>query len=287
MIQDPQHALDPGLYFVATPIGAARDITLRTLDILRCCDVIAAEDTRALRHLMHLHGIPSGGRTIIAYHDHNGPQTRPKIIAALHAGKSVAFAPQAGTPLLADPGYQLARVAIDNNIHVSAAPGPSAALMGLVVSGLPSDRFLFAGFPPAKQGDRARWLAEIEHIPATLILYESPKRINRLLTEICNTWDVTRPAAVCRELTKRFEEVRRDTLGALLDSLHNRPLKGEIVLLIGRSKKLDIPETDLDAALRHALQNAPLKEASANVAVRLGLPKRQVYQRALYLKDKA
>lgn len=278
-------SLAPGLYFVATPIGAARDITLRALDTLLSVDVIAAEDTRTARRLMELHGIPVGDRPMIAYHDHNGHQARPRLLAILAEGKRIAYVSEAGTPLVADPGFQLARAAIDEGHVVTSAPGPSAAIMALTVSGLPSDRFLFAGFPPSKAGDRKAWLAELATVRATLILYESPKRIHRLLGELCEAWRDDRPAAICRELTKRFEEVRRGSLAELAAELDGVSLKGEIVLVVGRGDAPVASAADLDAALRDALGRLRVKEASAEVAEALGLPRRDVYQRALELKD--
>ncbi|NKX44104.1 16S rRNA (cytidine(1402)-2'-O)-methyltransferase [Roseicyclus persicicus] len=277
--------LAPGLYLVATPIGAARDITLRALDILATAEVLAAEDTRTLRHLMDIHGIKLGDRPLIAYHDHNGAEARPRILRALSEGRSVAYCSEAGTPVVADPGYQLARAAIGAGLPVTAAPGPSAAIMALSLSGLPSDRFLFAGFPPAQAGARARWLDEIGDVPATLILYESPKRISRLLGELCEAWGADRPAALCRELTKRFEEVRRGTLGALRDGLAEAPVKGEIALVVGRPLDVAPEAADVEAALREALGRLRVKEAAAEVAEALGLPRRDVYQMALALKD--
>jgi 16S rRNA (cytidine1402-2'-O)-methyltransferase len=277
--------LVPGLYLVSTPIGAARDITLRALDILASADVLAAEDTRTLRHLMEIHGIKPGGRPLLAYHDHNGAEARPRILRALAEGKSVAYASEAGTPMVADAGYQLVRAVIEAGLPVTAAPGPSAAIMALSLSGLPSDRFLFAGFPPAPAGARARWLDEIGTVPATLILYESPKRINRLLGELCERWGDGRDAALCRELTKRFEEVRRGTLGSLRDALAGVALKGEIALVVGRPLAVVADAADVDAALRAALGRLRVKEAAAEVAETLGLARRDVYQRALALKD--
>jgi 16S rRNA (cytidine1402-2'-O)-methyltransferase len=278
-------ALAPGLWFVATPIGAARDITLRALDILASAEVLVAEDTRTLRHLMEIHGLKPGDRPLIAYHDHNGAEARPRILRALAEGKSVAYCSEAGTPVVADPGYQLARAAIEAGHAVSAAPGPSAAIMALSVSGLPSDRFLFAGFPPAQAGARARWIAEIGDIPATLILYESPKRVYRLLGELCEHWGEARPAALCRELTKRFEEVRRGTLGSLRDGMDDAAVKGEIVLVVGRPLEVAPDAADVDAALVAAMGRLRVKDAAAEVAEALGLPRRDVYQRALALKE--
>lgn len=277
-------ALAPALYLVATPIGAARDITLRALDILASADILAAEDTRTLRHLMDIHGIKLGDRPLWAYHDHNGAAVRPRILKALAEGRSVAYCSEAGTPVVADPGYQLARAAIEAGATVTGAPGPSAAILALSLSGLPSDRFLFAGFPPAQAGARARWLDEIGQVEATLILYESPKRIQRLLTELCERWSETRDAALCRELTKRFEEVRRGTLGSLRDGLVGAPAKGEIVLVVGHPVVVAPTQADIDTALADALGRMRVKEAATEVAEALGLPRRDVYQRALALK---
>lgn len=280
----PAGRLAPGLYLVATPIGAARDITLRALDILASADVLAAEDTRTLRHLMEIHGIKPGDRPLWAYHDHNGAAMRPKLLAALAEGRSVAYCSEAGTPVVADPGYQLARAAIEAGAPVTGAPGPSAAILALSVSGLPSDRFLFAGFPPAQAGARARWLGEIGSLKATLILFESPRRIQRLLTELCESWGEGRRAALCRELTKRFEEVRRGTLGDLRDGLATASVRGEIVLVVGHPVVTAPSGADIDAALADALGRLRVKDAAAEVAEALGLPRRDVYQRALALK---
>lgn len=276
-------ALAPGLHFVATPIGAARDITLRALDILAGADVLAAEDTRTLRHLMEIHGIALGGRPLVAYHDHNGAAVRPRLMRALAEGRSVAYASEAGTPLVADPGYQLARAAIEAGYPVLAAPGPSAVLAALTVSGLPTDRFLFAGFPPATAGARRRFWDEFANVPATLVFYESPKRISRTLGELCEAWGEQRPAAVCRELTKRFEEVTRGTLGGLAAEFASREVKGEIVLVVDRPGVPAQQEGALEAALREALVGQSVKDAAASVAAALGLPRREVYQVALRL----
>jgi len=273
--------LEPGLHLIATPIGAARDITLRALDILASADVLAAEDTRSLRHLMEIHGVPMSGRPLLAYHDHNGAAMRPRILAALAEGRSVAYASEAGTPLVADPGYQLARAVVAAGHVLRAAPGPSAVLAALAVSGLPTDRFLFAGFPPTTTGARAAFLAELATVPATVILFESPKRVHRTLRELAQSFGDGREAVVCRELTKRFEEVTRGTLASLAKDFADRVLKGEIVLVVGRPLPVVVGEGDIDAALRAALVRQTVKAATAEVAALLGLPRRQVYQRAL------
>jgi 16S rRNA (cytidine1402-2'-O)-methyltransferase len=281
----PVRPLAPGLYLIATPIGAARDITLRALDILGTAEVLAGEDTRRLRQLMEIHGIAAGGRPLLAYHDHNGAAARPRLLAALAEGRSVAYASEAGTPLIADPGFQLARAAIAAGHPVLAAPGPSALLAALTVSGLPTDRFLFAGFPPAAAGDRARMLAGLAPVAATVVLYESPKRVGRLLGELVQQFGGGRQAAVCRELTKRFEEVSRGTLGELAAAFAGREVRGEVVVVIDRASAAPADPAAVEEALRAALGAAGVKVAAAEVARRFDLPRREVYRLALRLAD--
>ncbi len=278
-----RHPLGPGLYFIATPIGAARDITLRALDILASADVIAAEDTRSLRHLMDIHGVALGDRPLLAYHDHNGERVRPRILAALAEGKSVAYASEAGTPLVADPGFQLGRAVIAAGHQVISAPGPSAVLAALTVSGLPSDRFLFAGFAPSSGSQRRTWLKELAALPATLILYESPKRLQALLTDIHLVFGADRKAAICRELTKKFEEVTRGTVAELISAYADRTIKGEIVVVIDRAGVQSAKPADIEAALREAMECHSIKDSATLVSQALGLPRRQVYQIALKL----
>lgn len=274
----------PGLHLVSTPIGAARDITLRALDILASADVLAAEDTRTLRHLMEIHGIAVAGRPMIAYHDHNGAAARPRLIAALREGKSVAYASEAGTPLVADPGYQLARAAIAEGLPVLAAPGPSAVLCALSVSGIASDRFTFMGFLPNKSAARKTVLREVQALPTSLIFYESPHRLSVSLNEMRDTLGADRNAAVCRELTKKFEEVCRGTLASLADLFATRDVKGEIVVVVDRGSVVETRTDDLAVALKTALQTQSVKEASNAIAERYGLSKRDVYQMALKLE---
>lgn len=275
----------PGLHMVATPIGAARDVTLRALDILRDADVIAAEDTRTARKLMELHGVSVAGRPMVAYHDHNGPQARPRLMGVLRDGQSVAYVSEAGTPMVADPGYQLVQAAIEEGFAVYAAPGASAVLSALVVSGLPSDRFLFAGFAPNKGEKRRSWLEDQAAVGATLVLYESPKRVHGLLDVL---WEVFGEVemALCRELTKRHEEVIRGTVDAVRAAIAYRSLKGEVVLVIGpRAEKALAPE-EIETALRSALQTQSVKTAASEVSAQLGLPRRDVYQMALAIAAK-
>lgn len=279
---------EPGLHLVSTPIGAARDITLRALDILTMADVLAAEDTRTLRHLMEIHGIPLNGRPLIAYHDHNGEQARPRILAALAEGKSVAYASEAGTPLVADPGMKLARAVIEDGRRVLAAPGASAVLAALAVAGLPTDKFLFAGFAPSTGAARRTWLKELAPIPATLVIYESPKRAARMLAEMADILGPDRQVALCRELTKRFEEVVRGTLAEVAERFAGTELRGEIVLVVDRAGEIIVDEATVEAALRQALarEGVRVKEAATEIAEQFGMAKRDVYQLALKLSDK-
>jgi 16S rRNA (cytidine1402-2'-O)-methyltransferase len=275
--------LEPALYFVATPIGSARDITLRALDVLASADVLAAEDTRTLRRLMTIHGVDLAGRKVVAYHDHNGPAVRPRLIAMLGRGLSVAYAAEAGTPLIADPGFALAREAIEAGFAVRSVPGASAVLAALGVAGLPTDRFLFAGFPPPSGAARRSFLHDLAAVPATLVLYESPRRVRETLTELAQSFGDGRRAVICRELTKRFEEVRRGTLAELRDGLPEGDLKGEVVLVVDRAEAGATSAADIETALRQAMGRMSLKDAVEAVARAGDLPRREVYKAALAL----
>jgi 16S rRNA (cytidine1402-2'-O)-methyltransferase len=273
--------LAAGLYFVATPIGTARDITLRALDILASADVIAAEDTRSMRKLMDIHGIPLNGRPMLAYHDHNGDKVRPKLMQYMAEGKSVAYGSEAGTPMIADPGYHLAKQVAETGHLVTSAPGPVAFITALTLSGLPSDRILFEGFLPNTKSQRCSKFAELSEIPATLVFYESPKRIAATLNDAIATLGGARNAAIARELTKKFEEVRRGTLNDLRDSVAAQPPKGEIVLLIDRARSSPVNQDDIDDQIRNALDKMSVKDAADMVSAATGQPKRKIYQRAL------
>lgn len=277
--------LSAGLYFVATPIGTARDITLRALDILASADVLVAEDTRTLRKLMEIHGVPLGTRRILAYHDHSGTGIVTKLVAAMQGGQSVAYVSEAGTPLVADPGYELGVAAIDAGIAVQAAPGASAVLAALTVSGLATDRFAFVGFLPAAKSQRETEIAALRDVPFTLVFYESPKRVHGMLADLLDVLGGERQAVVCRELTKKFEEVMRGSLSDLAADLKGRTLKGEVVVLVGRAGAQTVDDIDIDAALRQALATMRVKDAATTVAGALGLSRKDVYQRALGLKD--
>lgn len=278
--------LAAGLYLIATPIGAARDITLRALDLLAAADVLVAEDTRSLRRLMDIHGLSLGDRPLWPYHDHNGARMRPRIMAALAEGKSVLYASEAGTPMVADPGFDLGRAVVAEGFDLVSAPGPSAVITALTLSGLPTDRFLFAGFLPNTSGKRKTALGELAEVPATLVFYESPKRVAAMLRDAAEVLGAGRPAALCREITKKFEEVRRGTLAELAEGCADAAPKGEIVVVVGRGDSGNISEIDLDTVLREALQAGSVRDASDQVAARLRLPRRKVYQRALVLAAK-
>lgn len=276
----------PGLHFVATPIGTARDITLRALDVLASADVIAAEDTRSLRKLMEIHGVPLNGRQIIAYHDHSGVGARARLMQAMEAGQSVAYASEAGMPLIADPGYHLSRAAAEAGHKVTVAPGASAALAALTLAGLPTDAFFFAGFLPNASGARRKRLEELRNVPGTLIFYESPKRIAASVADMAAVLG-DRPAALCRELTKKFEEIRRGSLSDLAAGLEEKPVKGEIVMLVDRAHGEEVSEASLEEDLRAALKDNSVKDAASIVAETHELPRRKVYQLALQLAKEA
>jgi 16S rRNA (cytidine1402-2'-O)-methyltransferase len=273
--------LAPGLHIVATPIGNLRDIGLRALDTLRGADLIAAEDTRVFAKLANAHGIAV---PTVAYSDATQAANEPRLLRALAEGKRVALVSDAGMPLISDPGYRLVRAALAAGHAVTAVPGPSAVPMALALSGLPTDRFFFGGFLPAKAGERRRMIAEAAQIPATLVFFEAPHRLAASLADLAELLG-DRPAAVARELTKLFEEVRRRSLGELAAHYAHAEAKGEIALVIGPPGEAEAPDAAaLDAALRDALAGASVKDAAAEVAARFGLRRREVYARALELK---
>jgi len=279
--------LAAGLYFVATPIGTARDITLRALDILASADLIAAEDTRSLRRLMDIHAVPLEGRRILSYHDHSSPGVRARLLAAIEEGQSVAYASEAGMPLIADPGYDLSRAAAEAGFLVTVAPGPSAVLSALTMAGLPTDAFFFAGFLPSARAARKARLESLSSVPGTLVFYESPKRVVASVADMADVLGGERQAAMCRELTKKFEEIRRATLGELAQSLAEVPVKGEIVILVDRGHSVKIREVDLESDLSAALEQMSVKDAADMVSEMHGVKRRVAYQMALKLgKDR-
>ena len=277
-------SIAPGLHVVATPLGNLRDITLRALSTLAAADAVIAEDTRVSRHLMAHYGIAT---PLIAYHEHNAEAMRPQLIARLKKGERLALISDAGTPLVSDPGFKLVGEALAEGIPVTSAPGPSAVLAALVVAGLPTDRFFFEGFLPAKSGARRARIAELAAIPGTLVFFESPRRLAETLADLAAVLG-PREAAVARELTKHFESVRRGALGALAaDYEREGAPKGEIVLLVAPPGEA-APAFDgnaLDDKIRAALDKFSLKDAASVVAAETGQPRRKVYARALELSS--
>jgi len=275
--------LSPGLYVVSTPIGNLRDVTLRALDVLAGADEVLAEDTRTARKLLDAYDIRA---RLSPYHDHNGAVRRPEIVGKLRDGAAIALTSDAGTPLLSDPGYKLVREVAGAGLDVVPVPGASALLAGLVVAGLPSDRFLFAGFLPPRTAARSKSLEELARIPATLVFYETGPRLAACLADMVEALGPLREACVARELTKLFEETRRAPLGELASHYANAGApRGEIVLLVGPPVDTAPREADLDVALAEALQTQPTKQAANSVAETFGISKREAYRRALELKD--
>ena len=272
----------PGLHIVATPIGNMGDITLRALDVLRGVDLIACEDTRVFAKLASHYGISA---PTIAYSDATQEAAEPRLVKALGQGARVALVSDAGMPLISDPGYRLVRAALAGGHAVTSAPGASAVPMALAVSGLPTDRFFFGGFLPAKSVERRRAIGEAAIVPATIVFFEAPHRLAASLADLAELLG-ERPAAVARELTKLFEEVRRGTLPELAAYYSAQELvRGEIVLVIGGPVEGAAPAAGtLDEALREAMAGASVKDAASEVAARLGLRRRDVYARALELK---
>jgi 16S rRNA (cytidine1402-2'-O)-methyltransferase len=274
--------LTPGLYLVATPIGNLRDVSLRALEILAAADVIACEDTRVTRKLVSHYGIAT---PLTPYHDHNAATARPKLIARLGEGARVALVSDAGTPLVSDPGYRLVQAAQAAGHAVTAAPGASAVLAALAVAGMPTDRFFFEGFLPAKEAARRTRIAALARIPATLVLFETGPRLASALADLAAGLG-QRAAAICRELTKLHEEVRRGTLSELARIYRDLPEpRGEIVIVTAPPAEPQ-PATaeEVDALLRNALARLSVKDAVDEVAGVSGQPRRDVYRRALALK---
>ena len=274
--------LAPGLYVVATPIGNLRDITVRALCTLAAADAILAEDTRTSMVLLKAYGIST---PLIAYHEHNAAQVRPQILSRLKQGQALALISDAGTPLVSDPGYKLVGDLVAESLPLTAVPGASAVLAALVVAGLPTDRFFFEGFLPNKSGARRQRLNELAKIPGTLVFFESPRRTAECLADMAAVLG-NRDGVMARELTKHFETVRRGKLADLAREFAEEPTpKGEVVLLIGppNADEGASAEATLDEKLKEALLQYSLKDAATVVSQSSGLPRRQVYARAIAL----
>lgn len=265
---------------IATPIGHAKDISLRALDTLAAADAIAAEDTRVTAKLLAIYGI---SKPLRAYNDHNAPQERPKLLKKLQEGARIALVSDAGTPLVSDPGFKLAREALRLGLSVTALPGASAPLVALSLSGLPSDRFLFAGFLPTKAGERRRTLTELKGLRASLIFFESPQRLGESLADMAEMLG-NREAAVARELTKLHEEVRRGPLAELAQGFAEPP-KGEITVVVAPPEAAETDFTKVDEALTAALAFMPVRAAADLVAGLTDTSRRNIYERALEIKN--
>ena len=282
--EDAPEKLPAGLYVVATPIGNLGDITLRALDVLKAADAIACEDTRVTGKLLAGHDIRG---KLVAYHDHNAAKARPQIIKRLKNGEAVALVSDAGTPLISDPGFRLVRACHEEEVDVTVVPGASSVTAALALAGLPTDRFLFGGFLPPKSAARKKALAELARLKATLIFFETGSRLAESMADMAGQLG-DREAVVARELTKLHEEVRRGGLKDLAAAYkESDPPKGELVVLIGPAADAAPESADLDSELRRALATLSLRDAVAEVATITGLPRRQVYSRALALAPSA
>jgi 16S rRNA (cytidine1402-2'-O)-methyltransferase len=273
--------LAAGLYLVATPLGNLGDMSARAVATLQAADIIACEDTRVTRRLCTALGVTP--RRLERYDDHAGPQTRDRLVAAIQAGQVVALVADAGSPLIADPGYRLVEAVRAAGLKVTVVPGPSAVIAALMLAGFPTDRFLFAGFLPRGGAARRTVLRELAATPATLVFYEAPHRLAECLATLAEILG-GREAAVVREITKLFEETARAPLAELAARYAGAEVRGEIVIVVAPPDKAAPPaEVDLDALLTAALGQASLREAVARVTAATGLKRAAVYARALAL----
>lgn len=274
--------LAPGLYVVSTPIGNLRDVTLRALDVLAGADLVLAEDTRMAARLLGAYGLK---RPVKRYDDHSGERVRPEVLAALAGGARVALTTDAGTPMVSDPGYRLVAEAVAQGTTVFPVPGASAALAALAAAGLPTDRFTFAGFPPTRRAARKTFLAEFAGARATLVFFEGASRLGESLADMAEVFG-PRPAAVARELTKLHETILRGPLDVLAADPRLQAPKGEVVVVVGPGEAEAATPADADAALIEALTRLGPADAASEVAKALGLPRRELYRRAVALKGK-
>jgi 16S rRNA (cytidine1402-2'-O)-methyltransferase len=279
--------LKPGMYIVATPIGNLDDITLRALQVLKDADLVAAEDTRHSRKLLQYFGIE---RALVAYHEHSDlSHIESKFAEVIESGGTVALISDAGTPLISDPGYPVVRAMQNRGLAVVPVPGPSAAIAAISVAGLASDRFTFAGFPPAKETARRGWYADLAHSSATLIIFEAPHRVLASLRDAIAVFGAEREACMCREITKTFETIKRACLADLAEfvAADTNQQRGEIVLIIAGSKEPAVQLGDAEEALLLSVaEYAPPKVAAGIVADYLGLKKNELYARLLEIKNK-
>lgn len=270
------------LYLVATPIGNLMDITLRALHVLKEVDVIACEDKRVSSKLLNHYGI---SKPLMSYHDHNATQVRPRLLELLRQGQKVAYITDGGMPLISDPGFKLVLSCQQEKLSYTVIPGPSAPLMALCLSGLSPEQFFFCGFLSSKQAARKTALQEIKQISATLVFFESPKRVTAFLNDALEVLG-DREGAVCREMTKMYEEVQKNSISSLIDYYESHPPRGEVVIVVeGNSSSPVLDQEELEVWLKKALETHSLKEAVDLVSKAFGLSKRDVYQHALRLKS--
>lgn len=275
--------LPPALYLVATPIGNLGDITIRALETLAAADLLACEDTRVTRILLDRYGIR---QKPVAYHEHNAAEAGPRLIAAIKAGQSVALVSDAGTPLVSDPGYRLVGEAVERGLRVVPIPGPSSVLAALSAAGLPTDAFMFAGFLPVKDGQRRSRLEELRGVPATLVFFESPRRLDDTLAAMRDVFGPDRPAVVARELTKTFEEFRRAPLAELAAHYAEAGApKGEVVVCVAQSAETPATADDVDRLLLSLAAEMPASKAAAEAARMTGGHKPDLYRRLLELRE--
>ena len=275
--------LESGLYVTATPIGNLKDITLRALEVMENAEGIYCEDTRVTSKLLNHYGFKT---KLHPYHEHNAQSVRPRILDRIAAGDAVVLVSDAGTPLISDPGYKLVKEAHERGLRVTTLPGPSAMIAALTLAGLPTDRFMFVGFTPNKTKARKDFLRPLSGVPTTLVFYEGPSRVAASLADMAEVLGASREAALCREITKTFEEVRRGSLRELADHYASVPApKGEVVIVVGPPLTDDMSDNAVEAALRDALETQSVKGAATMIAEVSGRPRKELYQWALRIKD--
>ncbi|MCZ2159116.1 16S rRNA (cytidine(1402)-2'-O)-methyltransferase [Bartonella sp. 220] len=277
--------IEPALYLVSTPIGNLGDITLRALQVLASVDVLACEDTRVTRVLLERYSIQ---KKLFLYHEHNAQKAGTKLLAALAENKSVALITDAGTPLISDPGFRLVEETRKAGYKIIPIPGASALLAALVATGLPTDSFFFAGFLSARKAQRQKRLEQLKAIPATLVFYESPHRLVETLQDMVSVFSADRPAAICRELTKKFETINVSNLENLFESYRKQPyVRGEIVVLVGEAlSSLEVmSHQEIDEMLLELARTHSTAQAAALAAKKTGFKKQELFQRLIFLKD--
>ena len=279
--------LKAGLYLLSTPIGNRGDITIRTLEILKECDLIVSEDTRVARKLLSMYQISLDGRNLVSYSDNSNSYARRKIVESIHNSKSVALISDAGSPLISDPGYKLVCEVISSGADVHSIPGPSSVISALSLSGLPCDKFYFHGFLSSREKKILEELERLRDYSCTAIVFESSRRLIQTLKYIGRTFGQNHLVSVCREMTKKFEEIRRGTVEELLEEFDSREkVKGEVVLVIGPKTFHKMDSVQIDKYLHYELQTRSVKDTVEILSKTLSLSKRVLYDRALVIKNK-